>query len=89
MGMPNAETEVTALFAIVTSVITTSSYSLSKGDQEKGNRGKHWVWRGEGIEHFKRKQLVTVLTNVPTEQTLLVDMACCKICHSHCSQVLT
>lgn len=65
MGMLNAETEVTALFAIVTSVITTSFYLLSESDQ--CNRGKHWVWGGEGAEHFKRKQLVMVLTNVPME----------------------
>lgn len=74
MGMLNAETEVTALFAIVTSVITTSFYLLSESDQEEGNRGKHWVWGGEGVEHFKRKQLVMVLTNVPMEHGLLLLM---------------
>ena len=54
-GMLNARTEVTALFAIVTLVITTSFYLLSKNEQEKGNSRKHWAWQGEAIKHFERK----------------------------------
>lgn len=71
MGMLNAETELTALFAIAALFTRTSFHLLSKSDQEKGNRGKHWVWGGEGIQRFQRKQLVTVLTNVLIRQRLL------------------
>lgn len=71
MGMLNAETEITALFAIATLFTRTSFYLLSKSDQKKANWGKHWVWGGEDIQHFQRKQLITALTNALIKQGLL------------------
>lgn len=75
--MLNAETEVTALFAIV----IWSSQSPPTFSQEVTRRKWPPQALGWGV-------LITVLTNVPMAKGL-VDMLCYRTCHSHCSQALT